>query len=273
MISFFGKNWWKFLILAALAGAAVWWILVPWYIYENGTPAQARVLKVWDTNSTINDEPVYGLLLEVQPAGGPVYQVERSCRASYASQWLFKPGAAVQVKYYPRLPQRVVMTSASCDQEYASFWMIGLGTVGFIIFSFLITPLVFGRLLFQSDLEIKGIPARATVINTWDTGVTVNNQPRLGLLLHVFPESGEDFDIETKMIIPHSRLPGVYPGAELDIRYDPKKPSRILLVSAADAEASPDPAARLRRLDALLAEHLISQEEYDKMRQSVLDQM
>jgi hypothetical protein len=167
----------------------------------------------------------------------------------------------------------VVMTSASCDQEFTSFWLIGLGTVSFVMLSFLITPMLFSRLLFQGDLETKGIPARATVINTWDTGVTINDQPRLGLLLHVFPESGEDFDIETKMIIPHSRLPGVYPGAELDIRYDKDKPSRILLVSIAEAGEAGDPAARLRRLDSLLAEHLISPEEYDKMRQSVLDQV
>jgi hypothetical protein len=271
MASFFRSNWWKALILLVLLGAAFWWVLLPWYIFDKGSPAKATVLDVWSTNTTVNDEPVAGLLLEIYPTGGDSFQVKRNCRVSFDTEWLFRPGAQVEIKYDPRLPQRIVFISAPCDQEFASIWLFALGTITFIFLSFIAAPPLINRFMFHSDLLSEGIPAKATVLRIWDTGVTINDQPRLGMLLHIAPQEGEPFDVETKQIVPHSALGGFVTGAEVNIRYDERKPSRIVFQWASIEGASVDPADRLEKLEKLRSQLLISEEEYQQMRKSILE--
>ncbi|MGB7539725.1 MAG: hypothetical protein WBM17_14380, partial [Anaerolineales bacterium] len=43
---------------------------------KNGVTAQAKVLKVWDTGTSINDNPQIGMLLEVAPSLGVSFQAE-----------------------------------------------------------------------------------------------------------------------------------------------------------------------------------------------------
>jgi hypothetical protein len=275
MLSFLKNNQWKILDALVFAGAVSWQILLPWYLFDNGTPARATVMEVWHTSSTINEDPVLGLRLEVQPASGPAFQVRRTCRLTDENYRDIVRGAQVQVRYDPRLPQRVVMTSTTCDQDSASMWFFILGMVGAFMMLFIGLPFIFSLQLQLSEgsLEHRGIPARATVIKVWDIGLKVKGNPRLGLDLHVFPEGRQDFSVGAKVIVPQSKVAGIYPGAELRILYDPEKPSRLQLVSVAEPDPYSDTGMSLRRLEALLAEHLISQEEYNKMRQSVLDQV
>src|SRR6266542_1536978 len=53
-----------------------------------------------------------------------------------------------------------------------------------------------------------GIQANATITEIWDTGVTVNNQPQIGIKLQVTPQTGMPYIVETKVII--SRLQTAY---------------------------------------------------------------
>src|SRR3978361_196303 len=41
-----------------------------------GVAAQATILRIWDTGTTINDNPVVGFLLEVRPQNQQAYQAE-----------------------------------------------------------------------------------------------------------------------------------------------------------------------------------------------------
>ena len=43
---------------------------------KNGVQAEARVLKLWDTGTTINDDPMVGFLLEVHPSSQMPFQAE-----------------------------------------------------------------------------------------------------------------------------------------------------------------------------------------------------
>ncbi len=66
---------------------------------KNAVTAPAKVLKVWDTGTWINDNPQVGLLLEVTPAGGPAFRVEAEKVVSPLEVAFVKPGATAQVKY------------------------------------------------------------------------------------------------------------------------------------------------------------------------------
>lgn len=74
---------------------------------KNGVIAQAKVLKVWDTGTTINDDPQIGLLLEVTPDNDVPFQAETKTLVSRLTVALVQPGVPVEVKYDPQNPKRL----------------------------------------------------------------------------------------------------------------------------------------------------------------------
>ena len=71
--------------------------------------------------------------------------------------------------------------------------------------------------------------AQATILKVWDTGVTLDHDPQVGLLLEIRPFDQPDYQIETKAIIPRSHLRRVQPGANLPVTVDPQNPVDIKL--------------------------------------------
>jgi hypothetical protein len=76
---------------------------------SSGIVAQATILRFWDTGTTVNDNPVAGLLLEVQAPGQAPYQVETKSLIPRLSIGQLQPGAVVQVKIDPTNNQRVAL--------------------------------------------------------------------------------------------------------------------------------------------------------------------
>src|SRR3954471_19385167 len=76
---------------------------------KDGTPAQATILRIWDTGTTINDNPVVGFLLEVRPQNQQAYQAETKSMIPRLSVSQFQPGAVVPVKFDPQTPTRIAL--------------------------------------------------------------------------------------------------------------------------------------------------------------------
>ena len=66
-----------------------------------GVPAQATILKMWDTGTTVNDNPLVGLLLEVGPQDRPACQVQPLRLVSRLKIPLVQTGATVPVQFDP----------------------------------------------------------------------------------------------------------------------------------------------------------------------------
>ena len=66
-----------------------------------GVPAEAVILKISDTGTTINNNPVVRLLLEVHPPDQLPFQAETEQTLSRLQIPQVQPGATVQVKYNP----------------------------------------------------------------------------------------------------------------------------------------------------------------------------
>jgi hypothetical protein len=79
------------------------------------------------------------------------------------------------------------------------------------------------------QIRASGVPAEATVVQIWDTGVTVNDDPVVGFLLDVKPESGAAFQAKTKALVSRLAVPRVQPGARLRVFYDPKDTTRVAI--------------------------------------------
>jgi hypothetical protein len=110
-------------------------------------------------------------------------------------------------------------------------------TVGGICVSILFTlVLIFVIRKFVSNafgpdkkLLEEGVAAQATIIKIWDTGITLNDNPQVGMLLEVQPPDKEPFRVEMKSIISRIALPQIQPGSVVPVRYDPDNPSKITL--------------------------------------------
>lgn len=79
------------------------------------------------------------------------------------------------------------------------------------------------------EIRATGIPATAKVLRIWETGVTINNNPVVGFLLEVYAEGLEPYEAETRALVSILAIPRIQPGAMLQVKYDPKDPSRVAL--------------------------------------------
>jgi hypothetical protein len=79
-------------------------------LQEAGTPAKARILKLWDTGITVNDDPVIGLEVEIAREDGSVYTatIPKSL-ISRLDVPQFQPGQSVGVRIDPQDPAIVVL--------------------------------------------------------------------------------------------------------------------------------------------------------------------
>lgn len=79
------------------------------------------------------------------------------------------------------------------------------------------------------ELQAKGEPAEATVLEIWDTGMTVNENPVVGFLLEVRPSEAPAYQVKTKALISRLDIPRIQPGLIVPVVYDPKDHARVSL--------------------------------------------
>jgi hypothetical protein len=72
---------------------------------QNGVSAPAEILEIWDTGWTVNDNPVIGMKVRVQPADRPSFEatIEKT-RISRIAVPQFQPGRVVPVRFDPKDP-------------------------------------------------------------------------------------------------------------------------------------------------------------------------
>lgn len=116
-------------------------------------------------------------------------------------------------------------------------------TVGILLliagFCFLFYKLFFGPMINASRLRKTGLPGKATVLEVRDTGVTINNNPQVKLVLEVKNSFGQKYTTTCRVLV--SRInPWAYsPGMELPVKIDPKNEKNVII----DTEAGNTPAA------------------------------
>lgn len=79
------------------------------------------------------------------------------------------------------------------------------------------------------DLQKRGLEAEATIVRVWDTGMTVNDDPVVGLLLDVSVPGEESYQAETKALISRIDVPQFQPGNKIPVVYDPKDPKQVAI--------------------------------------------
>ena len=95
---------------------------------------------------------------------------------------------------------------------------------------------MFGKKKKKKNILANGIQARATITNVQDTGMTINDNPRVKLTLQVTPDGDMPFEATKKVTISRIAIPRI--GDSMWVRYDPADPSAIEFDEAKNAEAS-----------------------------------
>lgn len=71
----------------------------------------------------------------------------------------------------------------------------------------------------------NGTQAQAVVLNVADTGMTINDNPRVKLTLQVQPEGGAPFQVEKKVTVSRVAIPSI--GDTYFVRFDPADPTNV----------------------------------------------
>jgi hypothetical protein len=93
-------------------------------------------------------------------------------------------------------------------------------------------------------LREVGVAAPAEILQIWDTGTTLNEDPVVGMEVEVQPVDGEPFRaVIDKALISRLAIPRYQPGELIGVFYDPDDPSHAVLDPSATAlqEAASDP--------------------------------
>jgi hypothetical protein len=83
-------------------------------------------------------------------------------------------------------------------------------------------------------LEEAGVDAQAQILSVQDTGMTVNNNPRVKLTMGVSPPDGSAaFEVSTKVTVSRVNVPR--PGDGFTVRYDPDDHENFAIVGGGTA--------------------------------------
>jgi hypothetical protein len=96
---------------------------------------------------------------------------------------------------------------------------------------------LFGGRKRKQRLEEAGVNATAEVVAIRDTGVTINENPRVAITLRVNPTDGSaSFDLSTKKTVSRVAIPRA--GDSFVVRYDPDDHDNFVIGQPAAAEAA-----------------------------------
>jgi predicted small secreted protein len=80
------------------------------------------------------------------------------------------------------------------------------------------------------DIQAAGQPAKAVILEMWDTGITVNDDPVVGMRVKVDRGDGAPYDATiAKSLVSRVHVPQVQPGLTVPVYVDPQNPARVAL--------------------------------------------
>lgn len=81
----------------------------------------------------------------------------------------------------------------------------------------------------NAEVRARGFSARAEVLEIWDTGVKLNDDPVVGFRLRVMLDDGSSYEATTKNVVSILQIPQIQPGAILLVKVHPDDRQRVAL--------------------------------------------
>lgn len=167
-------------------------------------------------------------------------------------------------------PDRLQFSGKSLPEMVQDGTLLGLLIIPVVLIIIGVSLLPFLRIIFPVEIK-NGVTAQAKVIKVWDTGVSINDNPQVGLLLEISPPGDNSFQVEAKSVVSRLNAALVQPGITAEVKYDPEKPQRLQILTLNIQDAAPsNAAARMEELNGLYDKGLITKEEYQQKREEIL---
>ncbi len=196
-------------------------------VLAHGESAQAVIQKVWETGTVMNEtNPQIGMLLEVRPANGPVFQAEAKMFISMLQIPQFQPGAVVGVKYEPNDPSKVAVDSVGGSLDAAPATAEQADPVRVQALQQMLEQMK----AMQDDLGARGVSAPAMILTASDTNVKVNgDNPLMSFQLQVQATDRAPFQATAQGVVGVSASAKYQPGKTIWVKYDPSDSSKVIL--------------------------------------------
>jgi len=200
----------------------VFWIFFRPFIVSNkllktGVRAKAKILKVWDTGVTVNQNPQVGILLEVTPQNKMPFQAEAKQIISRLNPSLYQPGMEVNVRFDPDDTDKVAIESTAGFGRFSKSYSVNEAQK-------LMTDID----SFNKEILKYGESSRAIVLKYREMGINVNgNNPAVTLDLEVIPNHMKSFKAKAKGVINEQSVSKFQPGEEIFVKFDPKDITKV----------------------------------------------
>lgn len=111
------------------------------------------------------------------------------------------------------------------NQSWGAGWLTTISVVLTFGLMFAAMGFLFGTpalAAFRNRRVLRsGRTGEGRIVSLEQTGVTINNNPVMRILLEVTPSDGRSFEAETERLVSIAQIPQFQPGAVLPVRYDP----------------------------------------------------
>lgn len=143
----------------------------------------------------------------------------------------------------------VIMTAGSMGIYMGLGMLLLFGGMFYLFYRLFFKPLINA-----SRLQKTGLPGTARILEVKDTGVTINNNPQVKLILEVKNSLGQKYTTQCRVLV--SRInPGAYvPGMELPVKIDPKNEMNVVIDFTAGNQSTASTVAALPNPEAMKAE-------------------
>lgn len=118
-----------------------------------------------------------------------------------------------------------VLTSGGSEGPYIAGGM-------FLLFGgmfYLFYRLFFKPMINSARLQKTGIPGKARILEVKDTGVTINNNPQVKLMLEVKNSFGQKYTTQCRVLVSRINPNAYMPGMELPVKIDPKNEMNVVI--------------------------------------------
>lgn len=127
-----------------------------------------------------------------------------------------------------------VLTTAGPEGIYIAGGIAIMGVGMFYLFY----KLLFAPVILANRLQKTGIAARAFIQEVRDTGVTINNNPQVKLVLEISPPSGKKYTGTLRTLVSRIQPDRFQPGMEIPVLIDPRNEQVVVIDQRGDAGAN-----------------------------------
>lgn len=157
----------------------------------------------------------------------------------------------------------VVATTGKDGLWIATLMLLFFGGMFYLFYRIFFKPMINAN-----RLQKTGLPGKAIILEVKDTGVTINNNPQVKLVLEVKNNFGQKYNAECRVLVSRLNPQAYQPGMEVPVKIDPKNEKNVVLDFSGNVTAASANSYTAANADVLKAELEQLQKDNDALQAS-----